>query len=429
MTLVFSDVVSNRLVYTLDYVFSEHGIEYEVTTDVNKFHAFEGAKFAYSAKIKEDNGRVLEPSALLFDTKLNTLTVEKSVWKETECLSIDRVCDPLASIFYVLSRYEEYLPFEADNHGRFLSKNSVLHKYGWLHIQIVEHWVKAVLTTFCADEYSKIKKTAQFIPTFDIDIAFSHLWKGNFRNFFAASKDLILLKFHNINTRRKVLTGVMHDPYDSFDAIEHVSNEFCETRIFWHLGTYGKYDKNISRNNPNHQQLIRKIAMKSKIGLHPSYASNLSIKVLKKESSLLNAITNRPIKESRQHFLKLTFPETYMMLMHAGFEKDYSMGYADDVGFRAGTAHIHTFFNVLENRSYPEFRIVPFCYMDGTLKDYLKLDTEKSKQLISKLMVEVKEYGGVFSFIWHNHSFAEADSWKGWRSVFTETVTLWKGLK
>ena len=69
-------------------MFSEHGLEYEVTTDVNKFHAFEGAKFAYSAKIKEDNGRVLEPSTLLFDTKLNTHTVEKSVWKESSSFRV-----------------------------------------------------------------------------------------------------------------------------------------------------------------------------------------------------------------------------------------------------------------------------------------------------------------------------------------------------
>lgn len=431
MILIYSASSSNRLTYVLDFVFKEHGLTYKLTSDVSFYQSYTDYKFAYSSDEVFSENEKLKPATLLFEKGIVSQKIERCFWKNTPCLSFEGVYDPLASIFYVLTRYEEYVGTVRDEHNRFEAKTSVLSKYEWLQIQVVERWIEALLLHFAPPIYEKLKQNLQreLIPTFDIDITFAHLWKGNARNFLSACKDLSRLNIENINIRRAVLQGQLKDPYDSFDEILSIAEQFTETRVFWHIGAYGKYDKNISVHDVNHQKLIQVISEKTHLGLHPSYASNTSYKKLEFEAQSLRDVSQKQVNESRQHFLKLSFPETYLNLIQLNFEKDYSMGYADQIGFRAGTAHPHSFYDVLNDMSYENYRIVPFCYMDGTLKDYLNLNCEESIVQIQRLMAEVKEYGGVFSFIWHNHSFAEADSWSGWKKVFNETIRLWNELK
>jgi hypothetical protein len=188
------------------------------------------------------------------------------------------------------------------------------------------------------------------------------------------------------------------------------------------LGDYAKYDTTIAWNDPRHQALILELSERSNVGLHPSYASNVSDEKLMHEIDRIQNITAKSVHESRQHFLKLNLPKTYRRMIEQGFEKDYTMGYADDFGFRAGTAHEHAFFDLLANQAFPNYRIVPFAYMDGTLLEYKKLSIAQSETVVEELVQEVKKYGGVFCFIWHNETLAEAGKWKGWKKVFEYTL-------
>ena len=91
---------------------------------------------------------------------------------------------------------------------------------------------------------------------------------------------------------------------------------------------------------------------------------------------------------SRQHFLRFQLPETYNNLVNVGFKEEFSMGFAEHVGFRSGTARSHKWFDLLVNRT-TNFTIRPFAYMDGTLREYMKLDQQKSKEKIQQLFDEV----------------------------------------
>jgi hypothetical protein len=48
----------------------------------------------------------------------------------------------------------------------------------------------------------------------------------------------------------------------------------------------------------------------------------------------------------------------------------------------------------------------------------MKLDPEKSKEVILKLINETRKVGGLFVSIWHNTSLLDNEEWKGWREVF-----------
>lgn len=422
--LLYVDEISVRLVYTLDYVFKEHGLEYQLTNDKSFFSSHEGIKLAYS-EFEFEGVSTLIPSGLLFEEHFRaTVRVEKGRWKESECLRIDGIDDPLASIFYVLSRYEEYYPGLLDDHGRFTALGSIQHRFGWLHIQIVERWIEAFFTIYAPEYQERLTADRKFIPipSFDIDNTFAYKWKEGWRTWLSTAKDILKNNKNRLKERKSVQSGVQNDPFDSFDVIRTVQRDFPETRVFWHLGDFAKYDTNISWQDERHQDLIRDIGQSGKVGLHPGYASNYSDEKLMGEVSRIQTILKYETKESRQHFLKLNLPKTYLRMMDHGFERDFTMGYADDYGFRAGTAHEYCFFDLQTNKPHPNYRIVPFCYMDGTLLEYKKLTIEQSCRVVDELVDEVKRYGGAFCFIWHNETLAEAGKWKGWKRVFDYTI-------
>jgi hypothetical protein len=98
------------------------------------------------------------------------------------------------------------------------------------------------------------------------------------------------------------------------------------------------------------------------------------------------------------------------------------MGYAETTGFRMGTARQTPWFN-LKTNEITSLQLQPFCYMDGTLNEYMKLSPNQAIKEVKRLKALVKEYGGTFSFIWHNETLGFKHHWKGWESVFEESVS------
>jgi hypothetical protein len=178
-------------------------------------------------------------------------------------------------------------------------------------------------------------------------------------------------------------------------------------------------DKNIDYNHPYLINLIRSISKNHLTGIHPSYKSFNNLQILKMEISRLDKITSKT-SISRFHYLKFTLPKSYQILLKAGIRQDYSMGFSDRIGFRAGTCTPFYFYD-LENECTTDLKIFPFVYMDGVLNDKLKFTPEYSSKLISKIKHEVRKVNGPFNAVWHNESLSDRDRWKGWRSVFETT--------
>lgn len=421
--LIFVDQISERLVYTMHFVFEEHGLSAQLTNDRVFFEQATGLKLNYSSWNIPDAPQLL-PANLLFEEQLNPdLTIEKTVWEGMDCLAIDEIIDPFAAIFYIISRYEEYNYPVLDKHGRFEAKNSILFKYNWLQLQIVERWVRAIMVRFAPSLMPQFdaEKWHTFVPTFDIDNTFAFQWKEGWRTWLSTAKDLMQRNKSRRIQRKKVQSGVETDPFDCFDFLNKVARKHPETRLFWLLGDFAEHDKNISWSDPRHQALIQSFDPIARVGLHPSYASNTSEIKLAQETDRLSHILGAKPLESRQHYLKLAIPHTYRRLISLGFHADFSMGYAEEFGFRAGTARPFNFFDLERNKD-TNYKVFPFVYMDGTLLEYKAYDIETAKRVIALLAEEVKRYGGNFCCIWHNETIAEAGKWKGWGSVFEFTM-------
>ena len=135
------------------------------------------------------------------------------------------------------------------------------------------------------------------------------------------------------------------------------------------------------------------------------------------EKQRMEKILGRPVSDSRQHYLLLAFPATYRKLLDAGITTDYTMGYPDRPGFRAGTATPFYFYDLEKEETTP-LRIFPFQVMDGTLRQYLKMTPRDAITKITALRDEVRTTGGTFCTIWHNESLNDQGSWRGYRVAF-----------
>ncbi len=332
--------------------------------------------------------------------------------------------DFLSMAFYLLTRYEEYLPFEADKHGRFTANQSQAFKYNFLQQPLVDQWL-----IFINDQlkerfqFTPVKsKTYSYIPTIDIDFGWAYLHKDSWRSFGAAMRDLLKGQFGNFSSRFAVLRGRQADPYFKFDFLNELHQANGLKAVYFFLfGAHGTYDKNTAPEHPAMHQLVRKIAKENRIGFHPSYASNSDVNQLGKETNDLTSISGQTINISRQHFLKLSFPETYRGLLSVGIRSDYTMGYAEELGFRASTCHPFLWYD-LENEEETKLTVYPFQVMDVTLKNYLGLSPEEASESCEKIIEEVRAVNGTLISIWHNSSFSSLMGWDGWQLMYESFV-------
>jgi hypothetical protein len=247
--------------------------------------------------------------------------------------------DPFAASFYLVSRYEEYFPYAADRYGRFDAAESMAQQKGFLNKPLVNIFAKKI-RQILKNEYADLtfrSRSYSYLSTVDIDNAWAYKEKGILRTFGALLRSLASLQMKNFSERIAVLSGRMKDPYDTYDLLFSIQNKYNLRMIFFFLlGDYDVNDKNVSSNNRNFKKLIKQISDYYEIGMHPSFASNERTRLLRIEQLRLKKITHRDVTRSRQHFLKLSFPNTYRNLIDADIREDYTMGFSGEIGFRAG---------------------------------------------------------------------------------------------
>ncbi|MCR9173292.1 MAG: polysaccharide deacetylase family protein [bacterium] len=392
-----------RISYVCDFVFGGRNLKYELT------QSGDSADFDYASEQCSD---LLYTDAIV--TEWPSFNEIKKVFE------FGGKPDYLASIFYVLTCMEEYGDVQKDHHGRFTANQSILKKYGLLQKAVCDCWAEEILRECGVKEFSA--PNFQMQPTFDIDNAYAYKYKVGVRRTLSILRDRIQANKDRLRERRSVDQGGQ-DPYDTYQTICIIAEDFPETMLFWLVASKGKYDRNLDISHPQHQLLIQRMVDNAEVGIHPSYASFCDIRAVETEKETLSNIVGE-VKRSRQHFLRFTVPESYKTLIAAGIEHDYTMGFADDIGFRVGTARVFPWFDLSSNTK-TELMIHPFVYMDGTLNEYLKLSPQQAKEKVKELYDEVKRYGGVFCFIWHNETIGEYKHWKGWKSVLEYTLSLY----
>lgn len=356
----------------------------------------------------------MPPSNLLSEVGVHPFELPcKEENGECLCFPIDNPksdfrMDLFAACFYFLSRYEEYLPFTPDTHGRYPAALSWACRHGYLHKALVDKWVcdfgKQLKSHFPSLLFKERK--AWFTPTYDIDIAYAFKQKSLALQIGSMVKSLFKADFKTARSRLKVWCNREKDPYDTFDWLENLREQYQLNPFYFVLfASRAVCDKGISPENPAFCKLIRDLAQHNSVGIHLSYQSAFqSEAVMRNEIGNLSNLLGNNINSNRFHYLRFCLPESYRNLIHCDIKHDYSMGYATHVGFRAGTCTPFAFYDLLDEKVTP-LQIHPLLFMENSLESASTKTFDSCWCVVQPLLDEVIAYGGEVVTLFHNQSF------------------------
>lgn len=337
--------------------------------------------------------------------------------------------DLIASTYYLISRYEEMTKRDIrDEHGRFPGMASLPYRAGFIDRPIVDEYgaklrqiikERNLLESLNISIEARPETFSMVTLSHDVDQPFKY---RGWRSFFRA---IIKEKLNPIKAFRYSFGSIYNDPYYTFPKIlewNHLlldklkSNQF-RSIFFFKTPSNDEHDKpNYNMSSKAMRHLAKSLKRyKAKVGLHINYEAGLNPKLIAKEKHLLQKqISWYNIVASRHHFLSFREPEDYQYLLSAGIKHDFSMGYADIIGFRLGTCRPVRFINP-NTRTLTDLIMHPLYVMDYTLsaKRYMNLTHDKAHSALMDIIDKVAKYNGDLSLLWHNETFSNVheDKW------------------
>lgn len=425
--LLYSLSITHRLKYISDFIGKELcGAAFQLTDDKAIYQNYPDLKINYTQEPIAGDKFWLQPYSLLLEKGIRQQKVEcfeENGQKAFFKTSGDFPFDIFAAAFYLLSRYEEYLLHQKDMYGRYAHENSLAFRNQFLDIPLVNIWLlqfsKKLKEQFPAFTFHHTPFT--FLPTYDIDEAYSFKHKEWWRSAGSTIKDLLKGQWKRFWLRRTVLNNKIPDPFDSYDWMDNLHRPYKHKPRYFFLvpEKTGKFDRNILPAESAMQVLIKQHADKYRIGVHPSWQSGDDPGLIKKEIQTIEHITQLKVVASRQHFIRFTLPVTYRHLIGAGIKEDFSMGYGSINGFRASVASPFYWYD-LEKEETTYLLVYPFCYMEANSYYEQKQTPEQALEEMRHYYKEVKAVDGMLITIWHNTFLGTEEKFKGWREVYLQ---------
>lgn len=423
LMLIYIEKITPRSDYIFHFLVEKIlGINYRCCTDSSQFLQAENCfKLNYSSRSLPSDLQII-PHNLLFESDITSQAIQISTWKELPIFFRNTISvvpfDIISASFYLLVRYEEYLPYHADDFGRFPHKEAIAFQASFLNLPLIDLWMlelRAIMLNI-QPKLIFLKPVFSFTPTYDIDIAYSYRGKGFWRNLFGAVNDTLHFKIRSVHERLKVLRGQLIDPYDAYPSLDELHKKYRLKPIYFFLvGDGGKLDRNLPVDSSSMQSLIANTKSKYEVGVHPSANSHKNLGILQREVARVTS------NKSRFHYIKYTLPQSYRNLIQCGITDDYSMGYGSINGFRASTSYPFKWFDVEKNEA-TDLLIHSFCYMECNSRFEQKDTAEEAFQELVALYHEVKKVNGNFIMIWHNFSLGSDTPWNGWKEMYEKAL-------
>jgi hypothetical protein len=435
MILLYAHTDSSRLQYISRFVFRDFfRLSLHVSTDRERFEQFPGPKIYYGNEpdgIQSSSAFFHIPAAgLLEETGIRPISISVQPWRAANrpletynCFfhvpeSKGYAFDVLSAAFYCLSRYEEYLPYTPDLYDRYPHTDSLAFRHGFLHQPLVNYWLSDLAEQLQAMFPGFIVQLPAFrwVPTYDIDMAWSYRHKGWLRNIGGMLR-------HPSFERFQVLLGSRLDPFDCFDWLDglHAAHQVHPIYFFLAAAKRGRYDKNIPPQQPAMRQLIRHHARRYHLGWHPSWQHFNNQAAWQTEKAGLETAAGQIIRQSRQHYIHLQLPETYRQLQALGITDDYSMGYGSINGFRASVAHPFVWYDLLQETS-TDLILHPFAFMDANSHYEQRQSVDVSYDELLHYFHQCQAYHGTLMTIFHNPFLGSDPQFAGWRDLYQRFI-------
>jgi uncharacterized protein DUF7033 len=343
--------------------------------------------------------------------------------------------DVFGSAFFMLSRYEELVATERDEHERFPAQASLSLREGILERPIVNEYVELLWSALrhCWPRLERTERRFQLRLTHDIDHPLATPDRPPAAVLRSAGGDVVRRREPGLAARRlRALVAARRgeragDPYDTFDFLASTSERHGVRSAFYFMAheRSGEFDPPPLLEHPRIEHAMRRIhAAGHEIGLHPSYNTFRDVTRTSGEFTRLRGVAQRLGIEQerwggRQHYLRWENPTTWQNSERAGLDYDSSLGYSDAVGFRSGLCDEHAVFD-LRARQRLGIRELPLHVMDVTLFGQLGLGPEAAHDRVLELARACREHAGPLVLLWHNNTVAGRRAKARYRALISE---------
>jgi hypothetical protein len=419
--LLYTPHITPRLQYIAPLVLQA---TVQFTSNEQAFAIYNGVRINYSNKPVTGNEIWVQPFGLLQQQGLQQQGIQTFTWHNMPAFfKTDQGLgfDVFAAAFYLLTRYEEYLPHEQDMYGRYAHTNSLAYKQNFLHLPLVNMWQQQMQQQVQLQYPNAViaKPAFSFLPTYDIDIAYSYRHHTLLRNVLGFFKDFANGNLEKVTERSKVYTAQQQDPFDVYYWLHALHRQHHLQPVYFFLLAAKRkgYDKNIAPTSAGMQALLQQHAALYTTGIHPSWQSGDDHGLLLQEKQLLEKATGKPVTASRQHYIRMQLPATYRLLLQAGITDDYSMGYGSINGFRASYTLPYAWYD-LETETVTNLTIHPFCFMEANACFEQGFSAEEAAAELYGYYETVKAVNGKLITIFHNHFLTQQPEWLEWRTMY-----------
>lgn len=333
--------------------------------------------------------------------------------------------DIFGSTFFMLTRYEEVVKSDRDQHDRFPATASLAYQEGFLERPIVNEYLEILWACMKRLWPGLERKHRQYrvVLSHDVDQPFSvidsppvcvarNLAGDLFRRKDAGLALRRIQAYVSCGTKREQL-----DPNATFDFIMDTSEKhgLCSAFYFMTAKQRSRFDDGYPIGGGHIRRLLQSIAARGhEIGFHASYDTFRDPLLARAELGRLcktmdeENIAHGPMG-GRQHYLRWEAPLTWRIWDELAMCYDSSVGFPYDPGFRAGVCYEYPVFDLLAR---VELQLIerPLAFMEISMlaDDCTDKDTHGLIERIGNYKDICNRYNGDLCLLWHNSNLRSA---------------------
>jgi hypothetical protein len=346
------------------------------------------------------------------------------LFREMSPGQIECFADLPALTVVTLARAEEVQARRVDVHGRFCAEDSIAFRGGFLDRPIVDEWGLAFaqaieqlipqwqpktrrLRAKISHDIDEVGLPPQLWPTTHSQGAGWHprtLWMAlpfDFR--------------YPIQTTLKKLdpgagVGELGKTFSFRQTsclelirrvVQPAVKRGLDTAVYWKASRLGPYDSGYDPRSTKIRETVRFLQdLDVENGVHPGYATYRCAEELQREVNLVRGVVGEDCLGGRQHYLRWC-PETWVDWEKTGLAYDSTLGYAEQVGFRAGTCVPYRPWLLSLDRE-ADLLEIPLIVMDVTLLESMELEEDELLLTVQRLIGKCAAIGGVFTLLFHS---------------------------
>ncbi|WP_271392531.1 DUF7033 domain-containing protein [Aequorivita sinensis] len=426
MLLIYTQKVTPRISYIFKHICLRIlGIDIAFTSGIEEFIAHQGAKISYGKK-PMGNELFFQSHGLLEQQGIEATDITVKKWDDTfGFFAVSNISslpfDIFSTSFYMITRYEEYLPHVKDELGRFMASESLAYKEGFLQQPIVDIWAykfkEQLLEAFPKMEFPEKKIVIH--PVIEASQTFAYKQKGLFRTVVGYLGSFFRAKFRDIILRTQVILGFKRDPLDTFKWMVNKSTRSnFKLTVFFMLGDALSFNESMNTHRQKFKMLIKYVSDYKEVGLMFSFNALGNYEMLKDEKRRMQEITNRSLTSSMNSEYLVNLPDLYRYLVELEVKRDFTMVFRDTVGFRAGTCTPFLFYD-LDYEIKTPLIIHPSAMTTLAFNKKYASDIDKT---VSTMLKAVDNVNGTFTMTFSNKDFSALDNQKVWRKIFSEKL-------